>query len=34
MTFLIFQVTLEHRYYQDDFEPAFFDNLYDEDRCA
>jgi len=32
MTFLIFQVTLEHRYYQDDFEPAFFDNLYDEDR--
>ncbi|MCD4827847.1 MAG: hypothetical protein K8R90_00255 [Candidatus Cloacimonetes bacterium] len=33
MRFLIFQVTLEHRYYQEDFEPAFFDNLYEENRA-
>ena len=33
MKFLIFDVTLEHRYYQSDFEPAFFDNLYEENRA-
>jgi hypothetical protein len=30
--FLIFHANLEFRYYQDDFSPAFFDQLYDEKR--
>ena len=30
--FMIFDANLEFRYYQDDFEPAFFNNLYDENR--
>jgi len=31
--FLIFQINLEYRTYQDDFTPAFFDYLYDEQRA-
>ncbi len=32
--FLIFDINLEFRMYQDDFEPAFFDELYEENRSA
>ncbi|MDY6915582.1 MAG: hypothetical protein SVM86_04655 [Candidatus Cloacimonadota bacterium] len=32
--FLIFQMNLEYRTYQDDFEPNFFDYLYDEQRAS
>jgi hypothetical protein len=31
--FLIFEGNLEFRYYQDDFEPSFFDYLYEENRA-
>ncbi|NQT65221.1 MAG: FecR domain-containing protein [FCB group bacterium] len=31
--FLIFHMNLEYRIYQDDFMPAFFDQLYDEQRA-
>jgi len=31
--FLIFHMNLEYRMYQDDFLPAFFDQLYDEQRA-
>ena len=31
--FLIFHANLEFRFYQDDFAPAFFDELYDEQRA-
>ena len=32
--FLIFHMNLEYRIYQDDFIPAFFDQLYDEQRAV
>jgi hypothetical protein len=32
--FLIFHANLEFRYYQEDFMPAFFDQLYDEKRVT
>ena len=32
--FLIFHMNLEYRIYQDDFMPAFFDQLYDEQRAV
>jgi len=32
--FLIFHMNLEYRFYQDDFLPAFFDQLYDEQRAT
>jgi len=32
--FLIFHMNLEYRFYQDDFLPAFFDQLYDEQRAV
>ena len=32
--FLIFHANLEFRYYQDDFTPAFFDQLYEDQRCS
>ena len=31
--FLIFDMNLEFRHYDDDFVPSFFDNLYDENRA-
>ena len=31
--FLIFHMNLEYRFYQEDFMPAFFDQLYDEQRA-
>ncbi len=34
MKFLIFNMNLEYRYYHEDFEPSFFDNLYDENRVS
>ncbi len=34
MKFLIFNMNLEYRYYHEDFEPSFFDNLYDENRVT
>lgn len=32
--FLIFNMNLEYRFYQDDFLPGYFDNLYDQDRAS
>ncbi len=34
MKFLIFNMNLEYRYYHEDFEPSFFDNLYEENRVS
>jgi hypothetical protein len=31
--FMIFEANLEFRFYQEDFEPAFFDRLYEENRA-
>jgi hypothetical protein len=31
--FLIFKMNLEYRFYQEDFMPGYFDNLYDADRA-
>ncbi|MCK4694569.1 MAG: hypothetical protein KAT74_02340, partial [Candidatus Cloacimonetes bacterium] len=32
--FLIFDMNLEYRFYQDDFAPAFFGHLYEEERAV